>query len=220
MATALGAGLAPGNVAQVYGTGMAPSPSQTIVPLPSEFSGTFMLIGGMEAPLFYVSDSLINVLVPFELTPNRQYAAIVSANGALTLPENIDITVLQPGVAQFPDGTVIAQISGTTTLISASNPATPGQNLTIYLAGMGPTNPPVPSGQPTPLQLVPVTNQPTVTLDGQPVSYAYAGLTPTGIGLYQINMTVPANARTGVLDLVVTQNGVAANTTKLPVAGQ
>ena len=83
---------------------------------------------------------------------------------------------------------------------------------------MGATNPPVASGQATPLQLVPTTVQPTVTLDGQPVSYAYAGLTPTGIGLYQINLTVPASARSGNLDLVVTQNGVVANTTKLPVS--
>ncbi|MBZ5603382.1 MAG: putative Ig domain-containing protein [Acidobacteriia bacterium] len=217
-ATALGAGLAPGNVAQVYGTGLASAAGQTVVPLPQQFNGTFMLIGSTQAPLFYVSDSLLNVMVPFELTPNRQYSLIVSANGALTMPETIDVTSLQPGVAQFPDGTVIAQISGTTRLITSTNPAKPGDNLTIYLAGMGPTTPPVASGDPTPLQLVPVNNQPTVTLDGQPVTYAYAGLTPTGIGLYQINLTVPANAKPGNLDLVVSQNGVAANTTKLPVS--
>lgn len=220
MAQALGAGLAPGNVAQVYGTAMATGKSQTVVPLPPEFNGTFMLIGSTEAPLFYVSDSLIDALVPFELTPNRQYSLIVSANGALTLPETIDVTPLQPGVAQFTDGTVIAQTFPSGDLISASNPAKPGQNLTIYLAGMGATNPPVQSGQPTPLQLVPTVNQPVVTLDGQKVDYGYAGLTPTGVGLYQINLTVPLNARTGNLDLVVTQNGVAANTTKLPVSAQ
>jgi len=220
MAAALGGGLAPGNVAQVYGSGLASTTSSTSVPLPLEFSGTFMLIGGVEAPLYYVSDTfgVINVQVPFELTPNRQYSAIVSANGALTLPQTVDVTAVQPGVAQFTDGTVIAQVSGTTTLITATNPAKPGQSLTIYLAGMGPTNPAVPSRQQTPLQLVPVTLQPTVTLDGQSLTPAYAGLTPTGVGLYQINFTVPANARAGNLDLVVTQNGVAANTTKLPVS--
>jgi uncharacterized protein (TIGR03437 family) len=220
MANSLGSGLAPGNVAQVYGTGIASTTSPTVVPLPTQFSGTLMLIGGLQAPLFYVSDTygLINVQVPFELTPDRQYSAIVSANGALTLPTTVEITDVQPGVAQYSDGTVIAQVSGTTNLISASNPAKPGQNLTIYLAGMGATNPVVPSGQPTPLQLVPVTNQPVVTLDGQQITYAYAGLTPTGVGLYQINFTVPSNARAGNLNLVITQNGVAANTTKLPVS--
>ena len=218
MAAVLGGGLAPGNVAQIYGTGLSSATSQTVVPLPPEFNGTTVLIGAMEAPLFFVSDTHVNVQVPFELTPNRSYSVIVSANGALTLPETIDVVALQPGVAQFPDGTVIAQISGTTTLISSSNPAKPGQSLTIYLAGMGATNPPVGSGQPTPLQLVSADVPPIVTLNGQPVNVTYAGLTPASVGLYQINFTVPTNAQSGSLDLAVSQNGIPANTTKLPVS--
>jgi uncharacterized protein (TIGR03437 family) len=218
MAAALGGALAPGNVAQVYGSGLSPTATKTVVPLPPEFNGTFMLIGPAQAPLFYVSDNLLDVQVPSELAPNRQYQLIVSANGALSLPETIDLVPLQPGVAQFPDGTAIAQRPGDLSLVSASSPAKPGELLTIYLAGMGATNPPVASGQPTPLRLVLTTVQPLVTLDGQTVDYSYAGLTPTGVGLYQINFTVPENARTGTLDLVVTQNGVPANTTKLTVA--
>lgn len=218
MAATLGSALAPGSVMQVYGNRMASTASSTTVPLPDNFDGTFMLIGPRQAPLYYVSDQLLDVQIPSELTPNRQYSMVVSANGTWTLPQTIEVATVQPGVAQFADGTVIAQISGTTTLVSATNPAKPGQNLTIYLAGMGPTTPPIPSGQPTPSQLVPVNNQPAVTLDNQPVNYGYAGLTPTGIGLYQINFTVPENARPGMLDLVVSQNGVFANTTKLPVS--
>jgi uncharacterized protein (TIGR03437 family) len=48
----------------------------------------------------------------------------------------------------------------------------------------------------------------------------FAGLTPTGVGLYQIAFTVPSNARSGSLDLVVSQGGVSSNTTKLPVAAR
>ena len=60
--------------------------------------------------------------------------------------------------------------------------------------------------------------QPTVTLDSQDTSIVYAGLTPTGIGLYQIDFTVPTNARSGNLNLIVTQNGVMSNTAILPVS--
>ena len=88
----------------------------------------------------------------------------------------------------------------------------------IYLAGMGATNPSVASGVPTPSQLVPTVVQPTVTLDSQDASIVYAGLTPTGIGLYQIDFTVPTNARSGNLNLIVTQNGVVSNTAILPVS--
>jgi uncharacterized protein (TIGR03437 family) len=219
-ANALGNGLAPGNVAQVYGTGMASAAqSPGVIPLLNQFNGTFMLIGAMQAPLFYVSSTLIDAQVPAELTPNRQYAAIVSANGALTLPETVTLVPYQPGMAAFVDGTVIAQhVTDNYSLVTASHPAKPGEPLVIYLAGMGATNPVVASGQPTPGQLVPVNAQPTVTLDGQHVDVGYAGLTPSGVGLYQINLTVPTTAKAGNLDLIVIQSGMSANTTKLPVS--
>src|SRR5262249_42137702 len=104
-ADALGAGLAPGNVAQVYGTGLAPSLTGSApIPLQNQIAGTFMLIGGVQAPLFFVSQSPIAVQVPSELAPNRQYSAIVSANGALSLPITVDVVPLQPGMAANPDG--------------------------------------------------------------------------------------------------------------------
>lgn len=223
MAAQLGGGLAPGNVSQVYGTGLASSAlSPGVVPLVTEFNGTFMLIGGFEAPLFYISDGLLDVQVPAELAPNRQYSAIVSANGALTLPQTIDVVPLQPGLAIYRDGTntVIAQRPADFSLIDATHPARPGEVLILYLAGMGATNPAVRSGLPAPGSepFARVTAPPTVTVDGQNADIFYAGLAAGGVGLYQINFTVPANARTGVLDLVVTQGGVPANTAKLPVA--
>ena len=56
-----------------------------------------------------------------------------------------------------------------------------------------------------------------VTVDGQPADVLFAGLTPGGVGLYQINFVVPASARSGNLDVEITQEGAKANTTKLLV---
>jgi len=217
-ANATGYALAPGSVIQIYGSGLAPALNAPgVVPLLNTISGTFALIGSTQVPLFFVADSVLAAQVPFELTPNRQYQIIISANGALTLPESIDVVAMQPGVDfSISDGSVVAQrLDGS--LVSAAQPAQPGEKLTLYLTGMGATNPAVSSGAPTPLQTVPATTQPLVTLDGQNVDVGYAGLTPTGVGLYQINLTVPANARAGNLPLVIMQNGVAANATTLPV---
>lgn len=217
-ANTIGYALAPGSVIQVYGGGLAPSlVSPPQVPLLNQVSGTFLLIGSTQVPLFFVDNSVLAAQVPFELTANQQYQAIVSANGALTLPETLDVVPTQPGVLfSVSDGTVVAQqLDGS--LVSASQPAQPGQIVTVYLTGMGATNPAVVSGAATPLQLVPASTQPVVTLGGQDVNIAYAGLTPTGIGLYQITFTVPSNAPSGNLPLVITQNGVAANATTLPV---
>jgi uncharacterized protein (TIGR03437 family) len=84
---------------------------------------------------------------------------------------------------------------------------------------MGATKPAVASGQPSPSNPpAKAVIQPIVTVDGVKAKVPFAGLTPGGVGLYQIDLTVPTTARNGDLDLVVTQNGVAGNATKLIVA--
>ena len=218
-AAMVGAGLAPGSVAQVYGSNLGPSvifgaPS---VPLPMQLDGTFMLVGGIPAPLYFVLNNPIAIQIPFELSPNQQYAAIASVNGALSLPVTIPVVPVQPAIALNTDGTVNAQHSDYSP-ITAASPATPGEAITIYLTGMGSTNPSVLSGSPSPLQLVPAAVQPTVTVDSQNATIGYAGLTPTGIGLYQINLTVPANARSGNVSIFVSQGSIMSNTGILPIS--
>ncbi len=217
-ANAAGRALAPGDVIQVYGNGLAAAlTSPGVVPLLNQISGTYMLIGKYQVPLFFVAGSVLAAQVPFELMPNQQYPAIVSVNNALTLPQTLDIAPMQPGVLfNVADQTVVAQRPNGS-LVSAANPAKPGETLTLYLAGMGPTNPSVTSGSPTPLQQILVTQQPTVSLGGETVNVTYAGLTPTGIGLYQINFMVPADAKPGLLPLNIVQGTVTANATLLPV---
>jgi uncharacterized protein (TIGR03437 family) len=57
-----------------------------------------------------------------------------------------------------------------------------------------------------------------LTIDGQTVPVAFAGLTPGGVGLSQINFTVPQGARTGVpLEVRVRQGDAEANVAMLTV---
>jgi uncharacterized protein (TIGR03437 family) len=137
------------------------------------------------------------------------------------LPDQLDLVPLQPAVDSFADGRLIAQhADATATLVDATHPAIPGEVLVMYLLGMGPTNPVIASGAPAPSTepLARVTTQPEVTVDGQPADVLFAGLTPTFSGLYQVNFIVPANVQSGAVSVVVSQTGVLANTTKLPVS--
>jgi large repetitive protein len=217
-----GGPLSPGTIVEMYGSGLASSTSSAgAPPLPKTFNGTFVLVGGLSAPLFFLSDGQLDVQIPSELGATQQHLIIVSSNGALTLPDQIDLLPLQPAVDAFADGRLIAQhTDATATLVDAAHPAKPDEVLVMYLLGMGPTNPAVASGAPAPSTepLARVTAQPTVTVDGEIANVQFAGLTPTFSGLYQINFVVPKNARSGDLEVVVAQSGVAANTTKLPVS--
>jgi uncharacterized protein (TIGR03437 family) len=139
---------------------------------------------------------------------NSAYAVL--PNGVLLIPA-------APGIASFPDTKIIAQHADFT-LITSSSPSKAGESIVSYVSGMGSTNPSYATGQQASLTaLAPAKIQPTVTVDGANATVLYAGLTPGGIGLYQINFTVPAATRPGDATVVITQNGIVANVTKLPV---
>jgi len=218
----VGALLAPGTIVAIYGVNLAASDqpiSPGVLPLPATVNGTQVTIGGLVAPLYYVSKGQLNAQIPAELTPGRSYQVQVAVNSALTAPDEISLVATTPGIATTSDGRVIAQHSDFS-LVTQSHPAAPGEVIVIYLVGMGQTNPAVASGNAAPSSepLARVTNPPTVTLDGTPLgSVLYAGQTPGSVGLYQINFTVPSNTTAGDHNLAVSQSGPPSNTAILSV---
>jgi uncharacterized protein (TIGR03437 family) len=217
---AAGGNVAPGTVAAVYGLNLARATvSPGILPLPTVFSGTTMIVGGISTPLYFLSNGQLNVQIPSELKTNQHYQVAVSVNNAFAvLPSGITVVPATPGVSSFADGRLIAQHSDFT-LVDDARPARAGESLVMYLTGMGPTNPPGRDRRAIAQRSRPRSSitQPVVTVDGQPATVLFAGLTPGGIGLYQVNFTVPANARTGDLEVVIKQGDVVANSTKLKV---
>lgn len=217
-----GAPLAPGAIAALYGSNLAAAsgaPNQ--VPLPTTFQGTTVTIAGIDTPLFYAGPGQINLQIPAELPSYGTYPVVVTVNGTVGVPDTVTIADVSPGVAAFADGTLIVQHLNYT-LANASNPATPGETLIMYLAGIGATNPAVPtdgiapSAEPLARPVDPV----TVTVAGEPAATPYVGLTPGAIGLAQIDFTIPLDAKPGNLTVLVTQNGVVANTATVAVAAK
>ena len=99
------------------------------------------------------------------------------------------------------------------TLVSASNPATVGEEIVLYALGLGATNPAVPTGQATP-SAAPAAFVSEVNIDNQanaapskgiplsltacsttptcPFTPVFAGLSPGSVGLYQVNFVIPS----------------------------
>ena len=62
--------LAPGSIAAVFGTDLAPAPAYPSgLPLPPILNSVSVTINGKAAPLFYISALQINFQVPFETVP-------------------------------------------------------------------------------------------------------------------------------------------------------
>jgi uncharacterized protein (TIGR03437 family) len=213
----VGAALAPGTIVQIYGENLASQTAQpSAIPLPPVLNGTSVIIGGIESPLYFVSAGQVNAQIPFELEPGKQYQVILSANGALTTPDTIQLSQATPGLAAFADGTLIAQ-HGDGTLVSNDSPAKANEYLVAYGAGMGGTNATPESGAASPLSpLAQPSDPPTLLINGAPAPLLFAGLTPGLVGLYQINFQVPASLAAGNITISVTQDGLSSNETVLP----
>jgi len=95
-------------------------------------------------------------------------------------------------------------------LVTAANPATPGEEVAAYAVGLGQTDPPMTQGQPAP-DAAPTVHQFAIDFNyhanalatkpagpsffGGPVPYAaplFTGATAGMVGLYQVNFVVPA----------------------------
>src|SRR5205823_3805816 len=66
-------GVTHGSVVSIFGTGLAPtSASASTLPLPKKLADTVVTVGALEleAPLYFVSPSQINALIPFEALGN------------------------------------------------------------------------------------------------------------------------------------------------------
>ena len=61
--------------------------------------------------------------------------------------------------------------------------------------------------------LVPV----IVTIGGQPAAAHFAGLAPGFVGLYQVNVQVPAGVSSGTQEVEIINNNVPANSVTLAV---
>jgi uncharacterized protein (TIGR03437 family) len=175
------------------------------------------IIGGVNAPIYYASGSQLTVQVPNELIPNRQYSVILATTSGYSQPTMLPIVPVQPGTVAINDGTLFATHSNSSR-IDEANPSKPNEVVTVFLVGMGATTPAVPSGSPAPANPAAwVNTSARVSVDGQPAEILFEGLSAGRVGLYQINFRIPAGARPGMLDVTISQNGVKANTGKLPV---
>jgi len=96
------------------------------------------------------------------------------------------------------------------TLVTPSNPIHGGDDLTIYATGLGVTSPLVEAGNPAPSAPPALANiAPAVHLGAIPVAVSFAGLAPGQVGVFQINLKVPAHPPSGAdVPLSISQAGV------------
>ena len=101
----------------------------------------------------------------------------------------VTVSAVAPGIFLIGNPPVGAITNQNFSLVGPSNPLVRGQSLVIFATGLGAVTQ---SGQ-----LFKTSAPVTVLLNGTELTTSYAGLAPGFIGLYQVNVTVPASTPPG-----------------------
>lgn len=221
--------IAPGTIVSVFGTNLASAtlegmtvPLSTRLPDAPEGSSVIFRVGSQEisAPLFFVSSGQVNAQAPFEL-PTGTVMVRVRRGSESSAEQPVQVAAVSPGIFPFGNSGAILH-AATFQLVTESDPARPGEFLLIFCTGLGAVQPSVPSGQRAPSMepLARTVSTPLVNIasPAMPAQVTFSGLAPGFVGLYQVNVQVPAGVPAGPQPLQIIINGVPSNTVTLPVA--
>jgi uncharacterized protein (TIGR03437 family) len=207
--------IAPGEFISMYGSGLANgTTTATMLPFPKTLGGVSVSINGTPTPVYYASPGLIICVVPYELS-GLIATIVVDNNGTLSNPVTVGAALTSPGAFSandlgFGDGAITHADNQN---VNLTNPATIGETVQMYLAGLGALNTPVADGNGAIGIDDAGASPPIVLVDGKPAVVSYWGLTPDA-GLYQINFTVPTGIPGGELPVTIaTPNAVTATIT-------
>lgn len=103
-------------------------------------------------------------------------------------------------------------------LVTAQRPAQPGEVLTLYASGLGPTRPGIDPRQLFPAGAVHVATSPVeVLVNGNPSEFLYAGGYPNTADNYQVNFRIPADTTPGMATVQLSAAWILGGEVRIPV---
>lgn len=162
--------------------------------LPTALDGTGVVFGTKPAFVFFVSPQQVNFIVP-NLDQGLVPSIRVQVAGQLLAPFADGVVEYCPAAFMFADQRFAIAVHADGTLAQTPSvpgrPTRPGDLVSLYVTGLGPTSPPYREGE--------LLAGPLATRDAVRVALAntraeviYAGLVSPG--LYQVNIRIPALA--------------------------
>ncbi len=212
--------VAPGEIVSLFGTAIGPpTPAPLFLTNPqliaNSLAGVHVLFDGVPAPVIFASAGQVNVVVPYAVAGKPSTLLQVEYLGALSPPISLPVAATAPGIFTLDSsgsgpGAILNVADETVN--SPSNPAAPGDWVSIFVTGAGVNTPAAVDGLLAAAPFPQVNAGVKVTMGGVPCQTNYAGSAPGLLsGLTQINAQVPASL-TPALDapVVVMIGGVSA----------
>jgi uncharacterized protein (TIGR03437 family) len=183
-ATGRTAPVAPGEIVGLVGTGLGPADAGSGI---GDLAVTF---DDFPAPILFADETQVAVQVPFEVTGREQVTLRFRYGGLETIESQIEVIPVSPGVTRS-----VANSDGRQN--TADNPAARGSTVILLGTGQGLLDPPLATGQPTPFGAPVGLGEVTATIDGVPATVRRAEMIPGELGIFRIDIAIPADAPTG-----------------------
>ena len=232
---AAGQAIAPGSLVSVFGPRLAlRSEVSSATPLPTLLGGATFALNNVAVPQFFNSPQQSNVLIPWELAglETAEFEARISRQRSDELA--VPLATFGPGIfttSADGAGQAAALISGEGVLAAnatrtpqiaqgpVARPAKRGEFLEVFATGLGPVeNTPATGAAASANPISATTTAAAATIGDAAANVFFSGLAPGFLGLYQINIEVPADAPSGnAVPLVVSIGGVSSQTTTIAV---
>jgi uncharacterized protein (TIGR03437 family) len=169
--------------------------------------------GDLNFPVLDASDTESQIQVPFEATASSG-ASISLALESAGRQFNFGVPLQDVSPVIFIDRTGAPMLldADSGLMLDARNMARSGSRIQILMTGLGKVRPDWPTGMPAPLQQPPVVRATVAAyLDRSPVDVLSATLAPVYIGLYVVEIRLPAVVNAGPAELYITADGLESN---------
>ncbi len=217
-----GNGVAPGEIVLLYGTGLGPVTLQsfglTNGMVGTTLGGTRVLFDNVPAPIIYTSTNQVAVVAPFNLAGKTSVRVVVEQNGVASAVLLIPVRASRPAIFTSDasgngPGAILNQDS---TVNTSANPADRLSVVSLYLTGLGQTNPASVDGQVV-NTIANLVTPVTVTINGLNAEVLYGGNAPGLVpGVAQLNVRIPSGALSGANVIRVT-SGTGTSTGSVTV---
>jgi uncharacterized protein (TIGR03437 family) len=211
--------LAPSAIAAGFGTGLAAqTAAAATTPLPTTLAGTNVRIidssnATLQAQLFFVSAGQVNYLIPDQAAIGPAQVIVTNINGVMSIG-TVQIANSAPAIftANFSGSGVVAAVTTLDGVNFTSTVAPNGAAAAVSASSMAQTNTLVLFGtgfrRATNIQ---------VSFGNVTVTPAFFGAQGNFAGLDQLNVPIPPNAPSGLVNVTITADGVVSNIGQLMI---
>ena len=213
--------VSPGMPVLVNGTNLAGGIAECPGPkVPMTCGSVSVTVNNRAVPVRSAYPPQVIAYIPVDQAAGSVSVVVKNHQGVNSAPFMVTVDQYAPGIQKLSDasGSVLGFFSDVSQrAINRANPASPGQELMVYAVGLGPTVPPIPTGE---IGTAPVVTMPTLWVGSRPVPALSAGFRCGTIcepGVYLVVFLLPPDTTSGDQPVSIEVAGRRSSTATLVV---